>query len=106
MDNFNIDLLKCDSNIGSSTFLAKMYSNFLLPCISSPSRLTIRSQTLIGSISSNNIKENINSGNLTSIIYDHYAQFLLFENANSPKKDPVTETTAAKRLIKKNLNLN
>ena len=41
MGNFNIDLLKYDSNIDSSTFLDKMYSSFLLPYISSPSRLTI-----------------------------------------------------------------
>ena len=37
MGDFNIDLLKYDSNIDSSTFLDKMYSSFLLPCILSPS---------------------------------------------------------------------
>ena len=38
MADFNVDLLKYDSNIDSSTFLYKMYSSFLLPYISSPSR--------------------------------------------------------------------
>ena len=91
MGDFNIDLLRYDSNIDSSTFLDNMYSSFLLPYISSPSRLTARSQTLIDNIFSNNIEEHINSGDLTSTISDHYAQFLLFENTNSQKKDPATE---------------
>ena len=93
MGNFNIDLLKYDSNIDLSTFLDKMYSSFLLPYILSPSRLTIRSQMLIDNIFSNNIEKDINSGNLTSTISDHYAQFLLFENTKPlpPKKDPAIE---------------
>ena len=91
MGDFNIDLLEHDSNIDSSAFLDKMHSSFFLPYISSPSRLTTQSQTLIDNIFSNNIEENINSGNLTSTISDHYAQFLLFENTNSPNKDSVTE---------------
>ena len=91
MGDFNIDILKYGSNIDSSTFLYIMYSSFLLPYISSPSRLTTRSQRLIDNIFSNNIKEDINSGNLTSTTSDHYAQFLLFENTNSLKEDPATE---------------
>ena len=90
MGDFNIDILKYGSNIDSSTFLYIMYSSFLLPYISSPSRLTTRSQRLIDNIFSYNIKEDINSGNLTSTTFDHYAQFLLFENTNSLKEDPAT----------------
>ena len=86
MSNFNIDLLKYDSNIDSSIFLDKMYSSFLLPYILSPSQLTTRSQMLIDNIFSNNIEEDTNSGNLMSTISEHYAQFLLFENINSQKK--------------------
>ena len=41
MGDFNIDLLKYDSNTDSSTFLDKMYSSFLLPYISSPSQLIL-----------------------------------------------------------------
>ena len=67
-----------------------MYSSFLLPYISSLSRQTTRFQMLIDNIFSNHIEEDINSGNLTSTISDHYAQFL-FENTNSPKKDCTTE---------------
>ena len=84
--NFNVDLLKYNSNIDSSIFLDKMYSSFVLPYISFPSRLTTRSQTLIYNIFFSIIEEDINAGNLTSTISDHYAQFLLFENTNSQKK--------------------
>lgn len=73
MGDFNIDLLKYESNIDSSTFLGKMYSRLLLPYISSPSQLTSWSQTLIDNIFSNNIEEDINSWNLRSTVSDHYA---------------------------------
>ena len=86
MGNFNIDLLKYDSNIDSSIFLDKMCSSFLLPYILSPSQLTTRSQMLIDNILSNNIEEDTNSGNLMSTISEHFAQFLLFEITNSQKK--------------------
>ena len=99
MDDFNIDLLKYDSDIDSFTFLGKMYSSFLLPYIFSPSRLTTRSQTLIDNIFSNNIQEDTNSGNLTSTISDHYAQFLLFENTNSQKKRPCHRKTTTQLQI-------
>ena len=112
MGDFNIDLLKYESNIDSSTFLGKMYSRLLLPYISSPSQLTSWSQTLIDNIFSNNIERDIiNSGNLTSTISDYYAQFLLFENTDSPppqkKKDPATEKLqcSLKTMNKKKLNL-
>ena len=59
-------------------------------------------------ISSNNIEEDVNSGNLTSTISDHYAQFLPFENTNSQKKAlPLkNSSTASNPWMKKNLNLN
>ena len=86
--------------IDSSTFLDKMYSSLLLPYISSPSQLTSQSQTLIDNIFFNNIEEDIiNSGNLTSIISDHCAQFLLSENTNQKKKNTlpqINSNTASK----------
>ena len=114
MGDFNIDLLKYESNIDSSTFLGKIYSRLLLPYISSPSQLTSWSQTLIDNIFSNNIEGDIiNSGNLTSTISDYYAQFIIFENTHTPpppkkkKKDPATEKLqcSLKTMNKKKLNL-
>ena len=57
-----------------------MYASFLLPFISTPSRVTPRSKTLIDNIFSNNIEDGSISGNIVTIICDHYAQFLLLQN--------------------------
>ena len=62
-----------------------MHSKFLLPYISSPSRVTPRSQTLIDNIFSNKIEVESFFGNITTIISDHYAQFLLLKSNSLPK---------------------
>ena len=59
--------------------LDKTYTNLLLPYITSPSRVTPRSQTLIDNFFSNIIEEGSNSGNLNTTISDHFAQFVLFK---------------------------
>ena len=46
LGDFNIELLKCDSNKNVSDFLDIIYSTNLVPNITSPTRLTSRSQTL------------------------------------------------------------
>ena len=77
MGDFNIDLLKYDTNTDSTTCLDSMYTNSLLPYISTPTRVTAHSKTLINNIFSNNIEDGLISGNITTTITDHYAQFLL-----------------------------
>ena len=47
MGDFNIDLLKYDHNTDSASFLDSLYTNFLLPYISTPSRVTTHSRTLM-----------------------------------------------------------
>ena len=79
MGNFNIDILKHDSDCGSATFLDNMYETLLLHYVTLPTRVTPRSQTLIDNIFSN-IVEDIILGNNTTIISDHYIQFVLFKN--------------------------
>ena len=66
MGDFNIDILKYDTNSDSATFLDNMYENLLLPYISRP-----RSQTLIDNIFSNIIEKDIISGNITTTTSDH-----------------------------------
>ena len=63
MGDFNIDLLKYDHNTDSASFLDSLYTNFLLPYISTPSRVTTHSRTLIDNIFSNNIEDGLISGN-------------------------------------------
>ena len=59
MDDFNIDVLKYETNSNSVTFLNNMYENLLLQKITLPARVTPRLQTLIDSIFSNIIEEDI-----------------------------------------------
>ena len=90
MEYFNIDLLKYDHNTDSASFLDSLYANFLLPYISTHSRVTTHSRTLIDNIFSNNIEDGIISGNIISTISDHYAQFLLMKIKKLSNKDKKT----------------
>ena len=82
MGDFHIDLLKYDHNTDSASFLYSLYTNFLLPYISKPSRVTTHSRTL-----SNKIEDGLISGNIISTISDHYAQFLLMKNMKIKQKE-------------------
>ena len=99
MGDFNIDLLKYDHNTDSASFL-DLYTNFLLPYISTPSRVTTHSRTLIDNIFSSNTEDGLISGNIISTISDHYAQFLLMKNTKIKQK----ETTDIYRHDFKNFN--
>ena len=71
-----------------------------MPYISSPSRVTPRSQTLIDNIFSNKIEEESFSGNITTTVSDHYAQFLLLKNNNLSGRKRGIKFEITKRLIK------
>ena len=68
MGDFNIDLLKYDTEKDSAYFLDPMYASFLLPYISKPSPVTPHSKTLIDNIFSNNIEDGSISGNIVTTI--------------------------------------
>ena len=77
LGDFNIDLLKYDTNKDSTAFLDLMYTNFLLPYVTTPTQVTSHSETLIDNIFSNKIEDDLISGNIITTISDHYGQFLL-----------------------------
>ena len=87
--DFNIDLIKVESNNEISNFLDTITLNLLVPHIIYPKRITSNSHTLIDNIFSNslNFSDGI-SGNLTISISDHLAQFLIIpeEFPKIPKK--------------------
>ena len=74
MRNFNIDLLKYDTEKDSADILDSLYASFLLPYISTPSRVTPHSKILIDNIFSENIEDGSISGNIATAISDYYAQ--------------------------------
>ena len=57
-----------------------MNSNFLLPYVLQPTRVTDSSATLIDNISANTYNFNALSGNLVTKISDHLPQFLIIED--------------------------
>ena len=75
MGDFNINLLNYDTSSASSNFYDSIASFNFQPLILQPSRITLRSQTLIDNIFTNDIKHDLVSGNLTCSISDHFAQF-------------------------------
>ena len=77
LGDFNIDLIKTNSNNNAPEFLDIIYSSYLIPHITSPTRLTGRSHTLIDNIMSNVITEDAISGNIINTIPDHLGQFLI-----------------------------
>ena len=80
MGDFNINILKYDTDTTVSDFMDIMYSNTLLPYITGPTRITPTSSTLIDNIFYNGIDENITSGNMVTSLSDHLGQFLIIPN--------------------------
>jgi hypothetical protein len=81
--DFNIDLLKIETDDSINDFYNSLISNLFVPYITLPTRITSHSQTLIDNIYSNdpNFAEGV-SDNFTFSISDHLAQFLIM-----PRKD-------------------
>ena len=75
--DFNVDLLKADTNKDFAEYLDNLSSYDFHPHIILPTRVTDISSTVIDNIFFNSIEYNIVSGNLTSSISDHFPQFLL-----------------------------
>ena len=82
LGHFNVDLLNYDSNHDVSNFLDTMHSN-LLYHITSPTRITAKSSTLIDNIFSNFFDSSFTSGNIVTALSDHHAQFLVIANQAS-----------------------
>ena len=79
MGDFNIDLLQYESHSNTNDFLNSMISNSFLPYILQPTRVTEHSSTVIDNILSNITDFKTSSGNITSLVADHFAQFLIIK---------------------------
>ena len=78
--DFNIDLLKHESNNGTNNFLNILYSLGLYPLIVKPTRITTHSYTLIDNIFTNNLCNENESGILINDISDHLPIFSMIRN--------------------------
>ena len=70
-------MIKTNTNNNASEFHDIIYSSYLISHITSPTRLTSRSHTLIDNIMSNVITEYAISGNIINTTSDHLGQFLI-----------------------------
>ena len=77
MGDFNINLITYNDDKNTGNFLDTMFSQSFLPYITTPTRITRNTKTLIDNIYYNKPLNNIVSGNLSSIISDHLIQFLI-----------------------------
>ena len=99
LGDFNIDLLKTENHIESDTFLNNNLSSCMRPLITRPTRITAHSKTLIDNIFTNNLEDDIISGNLICSISDHLPQYAIINDAMTPNI-----TNKQKRKTFKNYN--
>ena len=76
LGDYNINLLNCESDKNTSTFLELMLYFSFMPQIMNPTRITPRSQTLIDNIFYNEVQPKIIPGNITTDISDDLTQFI------------------------------
>ena len=87
--DFNFDLLKYDLHNPTNEFYDLLSSFSYRPCILQPSRVTSKTNTLIDNIFINDLSCNLNGGNLTYKISDHFTQFVFCDAFGKipPKKE-------------------
>ena len=75
MGDLNINLLNYDSNAATNEFLNFMVSQYLLPHILHPARITDHSSSIIDNIFTNNTDYETISGNILTLLINHFPQF-------------------------------
>ena len=84
MGDFNFDLLQYETHNLTDDFtcLTTVTCNSFLPYVLQPTRVTDHSSTVIDNIFSNITDFETTSGNITIMIADHFAQFLIMKKFN------------------------
>ena len=84
MGDFNINLLNYTKHNNTKDFLDVMFSHFLYPVITRPTRITEYSATLIDNIFCNNLNKNsLTSGLLYTDISDHVPIFSIIDRSKN-----------------------
>ena len=99
MGDFNVNLFSYNVHNPTNDVLDSMLSNYLLPYILHPTRVTDHSATVIDNILSNNTVFESVSGNIMTHISDHFPQFIILNKININYKN----CSYAKRDFSKNL---
>ena len=101
--DMNINLLQCSNHQPTAFYYDTLLCNGYLPKITSPTRVTHSTATLIDHIFVNECKNKQSfSGTITSSMSDHYFNFIFLNNANKPERPktmtyrPLTEANISK----------
>ena len=101
MGDFNINLLKIDTNQLTADFYQTLISYSLIPTITKPTRITHHTATLIDNIFTNDYNHNHSPGLLFTDITDHLPIFLITELSTQKIKN---NKTTFRFINKTNLN--
>ena len=97
--DFNINLIKSETHLGTRNFIDLLFSHGLYPLINKPTRICLEAATLIDNIFTNCLLSTKN-GILINDISDHLPVFSITEIQNFDRK--CTETDVLKRKIDSN----
>ena len=82
LGDFDINLLKYNTNTLTTNFVNFLFSKQFLSYIVHPTRVAEHSSTLIDNIFSNTTHNETLSGNILTQITDHFPQFLIVKHAD------------------------
>ncbi len=91
MGDFNVDVLKYETNLKTMDFVDDIISHSCIPLISKPTRVTNHCATLIDNFFSNWYGPRVTSGIVLTDLSDHFGIFTIFENFQNKNK-PQTVT--------------
>ena len=74
--DFNLDLLKIDTDHFTQYFFNLLCSYGMLPLTLQPTRVTENTATVIDNIFSNNLQDDIIGGNVLLTLSEHFSQFI------------------------------
>ena len=77
MGDFDMNVLNYNTNKRITQFVNELYTNFFIPYINLPTRITNQSEALIENIFYNKINPEATAGNIITSISDHLMQFLI-----------------------------
>ena len=90
MADFNIDLLKIDTNGQTTYFIHGMFASTFYPTISGPTKVTQQTATLIDNIITNMHEYPVTSGILYNDISDHFPVFNFYSMERSKREKYTT----------------
>ena len=85
-----MNLLQLQNNSDMEAYFDELTNQNFTPLITTPTRITTRTKSLIDSIFFNEFCSDIVSGNITVSISDHLPQFALISNTYYKKNIPNT----------------